>query len=418
MREWKLPFSEKIVGRTLTAALGAALLVTPLEVLAAPDSAAAAAASTKTAAAAKSESAPLNKGDMGVGQSRVLNDKQIKQLWNGIDPRFLPDNAIASVKAVLPEKEYEALFPYRLGSPEWHKAAEGKEYNDPNQGDYYAYQNLIGAVTAVANIKYKVSYREGSPGVQEIYRLDKKTKKETLVARTDDFNKSANLKKKVITEIVDFGSFLQEGSDRDRKRDLAALLANLSHETGGGAADSPGGELRWGLFWNQNIAGRTGANMSAFVDPASAKLYPGVAGKRYYGRGPIMMSWNFNYGLISSIIYGDKNVLLKNPESVAEDGKLGFMTALIFWLTPQAPKPSAHDVMVGKWKPDKEQTAKGLVPPGFGVSVMVLNGLEANLGEVDGSPIKRRAGHYRDITARMGLNVIGEKMDTLGMKPF
>ncbi|MBP2001522.1 hypothetical protein J2Z69_002567 [Paenibacillus shirakamiensis] len=409
MRGSNIAGTKKWTVRTMSLALGATLLVTPLNAFASSEHT----ARPILKAPSQSQMSPL-----AVGQSRKLSSSELKQLWNGIDARFSPDKAVAAVKAALSEKEYNTLFPYRLGSVEWHKAAAGKEYDDPKQGDYYSYQNLIDAVTEAANIKYKVSTRAGSLTAQEIYRLDKKMMKETLVVRTDDFNSKANSKQKISTQIVDFGSFLQEGSDRDRKRDLAALLANLSHETGGGAADSPGGELRWGLFWNQNIAGRTGVNKSNFVDAASSKLYPGVEGKRYYGRGPIMMSWNFNYGLISSIIYGDKNVLLKNPESVAADGKLGFMTALIFWLTPQAPKPSAHDVMVGKWKPIREDLAKGLSPAGFGVSVMVLNGLEANLGDVDGSPIKRRAGHYRDITARMGLNIIGEKVDTLGMKPF
>ena len=131
-----------------------------------------------------------------------------------------------------------------------------------------------------------------------------------------------------------------------------------------------------------------------------------------------MLSWNFNYGLFSSIIYGDKTVLLKNPEIVAADGKIGWMTAILFWMTPQAPKPSAHDVMVGRWKPTAEDVKKGLSKPGFGITIMVLNGLEANLGEVEGSPVLRRAGHYRDITKKMGVDITDEKVDTLGMKPF
>ncbi|MGO4185763.1 glycoside hydrolase family 19 protein [Paenibacillus sp. TAF43_2] len=34
-------------------------------------------------------------------------------------------------------------------------------------------------------------------------------------------------------------------------------------------------------------------------------------------------------------------------------------------MTPQAPKPSAHDVIVNKWKPSKEDIAKGLKQPGL-----------------------------------------------------
>ena len=32
---------------------------------------------------------------------------------------------------------------------------------------------------------------------------------------------------------------------------------------------------------------------------------------------------------------GDKNILLKNPEMVAQDGALAFKTGLWFWMTPQ-----------------------------------------------------------------------------------
>ncbi|WP_211745760.1 chitinase [Paenibacillus sp. Marseille-Q4541] len=353
---------------------------------------------------------------LDLGEHRLLSRKDIVQEWDDIDPDYSPDKSIEAVKALLSEQDFEQLFPYRLGSDEWFKVAKGKEYYKENQSDYFSYDNLIQAVQEVSNLKIKISTRSGTPS-QEIVRLDKEAKVETLVLRSDDFNSEENKMKTIETVIVDCGTFLKEGFKKDRKRELAAFLANLSHETGGGWADAPGGELKWGLFWNENIAGRTGVNMDAFVDPATAKLFPGVNGQRYYGRGPIMLSWNFNYGLFSSIIYGDKNVLLKNPEQVAADGKLGYMTAILFWMTPQDPKPSAHDVMVGRWKPNSAEKAKGLVP-GFGASILVLNGLEADLGETIGSPVLRRAGHYRDITKRMGVDITGEKIDTLNMKPF
>lgn len=283
---------------------------------------------------------------LAVGENHFLSLKEIERVWDGIDPEYTPEKAVDAVKAVLPQKIYEELFPNRLGSPEWYKVAKGKEYFKEDQSDYFSYDHLIAAVTEVSNLKLKVSTRKGVNSAQEIHRLDKDARIETLISRSAEFNSPDNLKKKIETVVIDFGTFLKEGFKKDRKRELAAFLANLAHETGGGWATAPGGELKWGLFWNENIAGRTGVNESAFVDEASSALYPGVTGKRYYGRGPIMLSWNFNYGLFSSIIYGDKNVLLSNPEIVAADGKVGFMTAILFWMTPQAPKPSAHDVIV------------------------------------------------------------------------
>ncbi|MFD0588377.1 chitinase [Paenibacillus sp. GCM10027627] len=419
MTEWNKLLSRKMLYRAVSVSLGAALLITPLSASAGNAASVGAGGNASASAVKESKATPVYEGSkLTVGENRFLTRKEIGREWDGIDPEYKPDKAVEAVKSLLTEKDFAELFPYRLGSPQWYAVAKGKEYFKENQKDYFSYQNLIDAVTEAANIKLKVSSRKGSPNVQEVYRLDKDARIETLVSRTDDFNSAENKKKEIVNVIIDFGTFLKEGFKKDRKRELAAFLANLAHETGGGWSTAPGGELKWGLFWNENIAGRTGANKSTFVDENSAALYPGVEGKRYYGRGPIMMSWNFNYGLFSSIIYGDKSVLLAKPEILAEDGKIGYMTAILFWMTPQNPKPSAHDVMINKWKPTKEQIGKGLRKPGFGVSILVLNGLEANLGFVDGSPVKRRAGHYLDITQRMGVDVTGEKIDTLAMDPF
>ncbi|MFS0838481.1 chitinase [Paenibacillus sp. 1P03SA] len=422
MSQWKYPLSTRFVYRALCLALGSAILLSPVQALAASETSHAVESGTSISSHKnENDNAYRNWGkhkrltqgsSLEVGESRVLNSREIRKEWDGIEPEYSPDKAVEAVKAALPQKDYEELFPYRLGSAQWFEAAKGKEYYKENQTDYFSYDNLIQAVTEAANIKYKVSTRKGSKNSQEVFRLDKEGKTETLVSRSADFNSEANRNKIIETEIVDYGTFLKEGTKKNRKRELAALMAHLSHETGGGWDAAPGGPLRWGLFWNENIAGRTGQNMSNFVDPDSSKLYPGFGDKRYYGRGPIMLSWNFNYGLFSSIIYGDKNILLKNPEIVAAEGKVGFMTAILFWMTPQSPKPSAHDVIVGKWKPTKEQAVKGLKPAGFGITTMVLNGLEEN------QPETRRAAHYRDITSRMGLDITGEKLDTLGMKPF
>ncbi|WP_422660968.1 chitinase [Paenibacillus sp. EC2-1] len=418
MSKWKYPLSSKMIQRSISVSLGAMLFALPVTVSAAEVTIEKNVSNSGISHTIVISENSYEGSSLSVGENHFLTLKEIEREWDGIDPDYKPDQAVDAVKSVLPEKEYEFLFPNRLGSPEWFKVAKGKEYFKEDQKDYFSYENLIAAVTEVSNIKLKISTRKGTNNSQEIHRLDKDARIETLISRSSDFNSISNRNKEIETVIIDFGTFLKEGFKKDRKRELAAFLANLAHETGGGWATAPGGELKWGLFWNENIAGRTGVNKDAFVDPGSSELYPGVKDKRYYGRGPIMLSWNFNYGLFSSIIYGDKNILLKNPEIVAADGKVGFMTAILFWMTPQSPKPSAHDVIINKWKPSAQDLAKGLSQPGFGITIMVLNGLEANLGETEGSSVKRRAGHYRDITSRMGVDITGEKIDTLGMNPF
>ncbi|MNW07466.1 Chitinase class I [compost metagenome] len=74
-------------------------------------------------------------------------------------------------------------------------------------------------------------------------------------------------------------------------------------------------------------------------------------------------------------------MLLNDPDRIAVEGRLGFTTAILFWLTPQDPKPSAHDIMAGNYVPTSEQLAKGLVP-GIGATIMVINGAwEGNFDE-------------------------------------
>ena len=54
-----------------------------------------------------------------------------------------------------------------------------------------------------------------------------------------------------------------------------------------------------------------------------------MLGKGYYGRGPLQISWNFNYGPAGESIGFDG---LNEPETVATDNVISFKTALWFWM--------------------------------------------------------------------------------------
>ena len=165
-----------------------------------------------------------------------------------------------------------------------------------------------------------------------------------------------------------FPDFLN-GDTETQKRELAAFLANIAQETSGGWAEAPGGYFKWGLRYVEE-------NQKGIINPyadSSKKNYPPVAGKYYYGRGPKQLSWNYNYGQFSEAWFGSKDTLLLHPELLAEDGELAFASALWFWMTPQFPKPSCHDIMTGKWKPTANDLQKGRVP-GFGATLNVING--------------------------------------------
>lgn len=166
-----------------------------------------------------------------------------------------------------------------------------------------------------------------------------------------------------------FPQFLNEGTIEDRKRELAAFLANISQETSGGWADAPGGYFQWGLYFVEENNKGNGNN---YADSAKVN-YPPVDGKAYYGRGPKQLSWNYNYGQFSEAWYGDKNTLLQDPDKLSKDNVLAFASAIWFWMTPQFPKPSCHDVMIGKWQPNDKDIAAGRAP-GFGATVNIING--------------------------------------------
>ncbi|KAJ6740513.1 CHITINASE-RELATED [Salix purpurea] len=76
----------------------------------------------------------------------------------------------------------------------------------------------------------------------------------------------------------------------------------------------------------------------------SSDQYPCPAGMQYYGRGPIQLTHNYNYGLAGQAIGVD---LINNPDLVATGPVISFKTAIWFWMTPQANKPSSHDVIIG-----------------------------------------------------------------------
>ena len=146
--------------------------------------------------------------------------------------------------------------------------------------------------------------------------------------------------------------FLREGTEAQRRRELAAFLTHFAQETG------------HGRFIRQITVPHDYA--------VPHRDYPPVEGKRYYGRGPIQLSYNYNYGQFSRAHFGDVNVLLQNPDLLATDPELAFASAIWFWTTPQPPKPSCHDVMVGRWTPsDFDEYANR--QPGFGLTLNIIN---------------------------------------------
>lgn len=231
----------------------------------------------------------------------------------------------------------------------------------------------------------------------------------------------AGIAKKSTSDFYSFDAFVSaakyfpdfiSGSADNQKRELAAFLANIAQETSGGWAEAPGGYFKWGLYFVEEKQD----NIKNVYADFSKKNYPPVSGKSYFGRGPKQLSWNYNYGQFSEAWFGSKDSLLQHPEWLAQDPVLSFASAIWFWMTPQFPKPSCHDIMTGKWNPTPNDLEKGRVP-GFGATVNVINGgVECGTG-TDMDKTAYRYQYYTHFCRYFQVSP-GENISCNNQKPF
>lgn len=275
-------------------------------------------------------------------------------------------NSLA-VDDLLTSTQWNSLFPKRAGT-----------YGTHPQGyteDFYSYANLNQAIDEMGD--YLVQIRK-KPGVWgELTTVTKKSTNVTYNYSQVDTYWHTNSTPEVVIN-VDFADFANATSVTNNKRELAAFLANISKETTGGwqvpvGGGSAGDYAQWGLYFVHEV-GYTSANGAGTYSQASTE-YPPNPAKGYYGRGPIQLSWNYNYGQFSKFLYNDVNVLLNNPDLIQQDGILAFKSAIWFWMMPQWPKPSCHQVMHDLWVPQVgEYSANKMYTKGFAHANNIING--------------------------------------------
>jgi len=156
-----------------------------------------------------------------------------------------------------------------------------------------------------------------------------------------------------------YADFAHGGSADDGKREIAAFFAHVTHETG-------------------HFCYISEINKDNSYCDASKTQWPCAEGKKYYGRGPLQISWNYNYGLAGRDIGFDG---LGNPDAVAQDPVIAFKAALWFWMN------NVHGVM----------------PQGFGATTRAINGaLECNGNNPD--KMNARVGYYRQYCQQLGVD--------------
>ncbi|MCU8333405.1 chitinase [Vibrio vulnificus] len=219
---------------------------------------------------------------------------------------------------------------------------------------------------------------------------------------------------KAIGKFPAFCGEYSDGRDSDAicKKSIVTAFAHFAQETGGHIAidnvsDNPLGLEEWQqalvhvreMGWSEGQAGyTTGCGQNDWQN----KRWPCEAGQGYFGRGAKQLSYHFNYGAFSEVMYdGDATVLLKNPALVA-DSWLNLASAIWFFLTPQAPKPAMLHVIDRTWVPSQREVDAG-IGYGFGTTINVINGgIECGEQNKDkGQPVNRirywegLASHYQ-----------------------
>ncbi|XP_030440058.2 endochitinase EP3-like [Syzygium oleosum] len=166
-----------------------------------------------------------------------------------------------------------------------------------------------------------------------------------------------------LNALSNFTRFGRVGSVADSKREIAAFFAHVTHETGH-------------FCYIEEINGRTDPRKT-YCD-RSVTRYPCKPGKKYFGRGPLQITWNYNYGPAGESLGFNG---LNSPETVANNPVMAFKTALWFWRT--------------------NNLQSKLSGQGFGATIRAINGGEcsgANRGAA-----RARVTYYTNYCRQFGV---------------
>mgnify|MGYP003685507193 FL=1 len=250
---------------------------------------------------------------------------------------FSLNAANLNIANLITSSDWNTIFPNRAQAGHIQGATD----------DFYSYARFTSAVDKIS--EYSVTFSSGPDNQGTSVAVTKAGGSSWTYIITSSSWAGADY-------TVDYSTFCNTGNDFNDKRELSAFLANITKETTGGwvdpdpskgASEQPNGSHgSWGLHWLRELGpgGNASAKSSNCYTTGSTIDYQPAAGKCYYGRGPIQISYFYNYGNFSEFLYDDKS-LVSNPDLLEQDGELALLSAIWFWMTPQCPKPSCHQVM-------------------------------------------------------------------------
>ena len=170
----------------------------------------------------------------------------------------------------------------------------------------------------------------------------------------------------LVTALSSYPAFATTGGATVEAQEAAAFLANVDHETGG-------------LVYINEI--------DQSGDYCASESYGCPAGTyAYYGRGPLQISWNFNYEAAGNALGVD---LLDNPDLVATNSAISWETALWYWNTQTGGgSQTSHQAMTDG--------------AGFGATIEAINDIECNGG--DTAEMQDRVNDYESFTSILGVS--------------
>lgn len=176
-----------------------------------------------------------------------------------------------------------------------------------------------------------------------------------------------------------FPAFASCCSEQDRKREIAAFLAQVQHE-----ADALKATDEYGTH-----------EPSKYCNPASQDQNMVTigcqSGQSYHGRGSLQLTWNYNYKFAETYFasIGQNFDLWANPSQVAQNGMLLWATGLWFWMIGDPSYTNAPTTLINS--------------QGFGATIRKINGAL----ECDGanpSAVTQRVSYYQSWCARLGVD--------------
>ncbi|MCV2419082.1 chitinase [Paucibacter sp. DJ2R-2] len=160
-------------------------------------------------------------------------------------------------------------------------------------------------------------------------------------------------------------AFAARGSEQQKRQEMAAFLGQIAHESDQLKAQREYRRANWDKYCREQLPGERCA-----------------PGQQYYGRGPIQLSWNYQYKAAGEALGLD---LWADPDRVARDSTVAWQTALWYWTTQPGVAPqSSHEAM--------------LAGKGFGATTRAINGvIECDQGADPDTlrKLNRRIDFYR-----------------------